>query len=491
METDYDAWNNMSKLVGVVLALMVISISIAPAVALTDKTTPTENSWVSKAPMQQARCNLGAAVVDGKIYAIGGVVITYQDKIRTDTKVVGTNEEYDPATNTWTYKAPMPIPSSDFAIAVYQNKIYCIGGGVTRYLNMSKGNWDVKFGEGFNQVYDPATDTWGNKTAMPIPQDEAQANVVGDKIYFLRGYPNRTLNWVYDPVTDNWTQNSSMPKGFSGSSAVYLDKIYVVGSYVISSNDPKIIPSSPTPMTQIYDPKQDTWAITTTTGPLSYQKVVVATSGIEAPPKIYALYNPYSAPSAYIYETQVFDPETNSWENAAGIPTERNSFAVAVVDDLIYVIGGWTIIFSIPTTNANPTSITTMYATVERYTPFGYGSVPPVVSVDSLKSNVTFTSSNIPLVFSLNKPAVWVGYSLDGNDNVTVVGNSTLSGLSAGLHNVTVFAKDDNENVGASETIVFTVAPEPFLSLTVVIAVAVLVVVVCVGLFLYFKKHKG
>ncbi|HLB99869.1 MAG TPA: hypothetical protein VJL33_00925 [Candidatus Bathyarchaeia archaeon] len=33
-----------------------------------------------------------------------------------------------------------------------------------------------------------------------------------------------------------------------------------------------------------------------------------------------------------------------------------------------------------------------------------------------------------------------------------------LAGLSSGVHNVTVYASDDAENVGASQTLTFTVA---------------------------------
>jgi hypothetical protein len=51
-----------------------------------------------------------------------------------------------------------------------------------------------------------------------------------------------------------------------------------------------------------------------------------------------------------------------------------------------------------------------------------------------------------------------MGYSLDGQDNVTVTGNATLSGLSSGLHNVTVYANDTAGNMGVSETIKFTTA---------------------------------
>ena len=81
--------------------------------------TSTENSWVTLKPLPTIRRDLGVAVVDGKIYAIGG---------RNDNGRLSTNEEYDPVTDTWTTKTPMPTPRSDFGIAVVQNKIYCIGG---------------------------------------------------------------------------------------------------------------------------------------------------------------------------------------------------------------------------------------------------------------------------------------------------------------------------------------------------------------------------
>ena len=83
----------------------------------------TNPAWASKASMQVARSGLGVAVVNGKIYAIGGA----------DGSSAGfssTNEEYDPTTDTWAFKAPMPTPRSDFGITVYENKIYCIGGYV-------------------------------------------------------------------------------------------------------------------------------------------------------------------------------------------------------------------------------------------------------------------------------------------------------------------------------------------------------------------------
>ena len=116
---------------------------------------------------------------------------------------------------------------------------------------------------------------------------------------------------------------------------------------------------------------------------------------------------------------------------------------------------------------------------------------PPSVRLISPK-NTTYTFTNITLEFTVNKQTTWIGYSLDGQDNVTVSGNTTLSGLFNGLHNITIYAKDEFDNIGFSETINFTIAvpePEPFPT-TVIVASIVTVAIVGTGLSVYFKKRK-
>jgi hypothetical protein len=123
----------------------------------------------------------------------------------------------------------------------------------------------------------------------------------------------------------------------------------------------------------------------------------------------------------------------------------------------------------------------------QRYTPYGYGTIPPRVSVVS-PENKNYTSGNVSLAFAVNKPALWMGYSLDGQNNVTITGNTTLSGLSSGLHSITVYAKDSFENTGASETVTFTIT-EPFPTILVAVA-AVAVAVGSVGVLIYFRKRN-
>jgi hypothetical protein len=106
--------------------------------------------------------------------------------------------------------------------------------------------------------------------------------------------------------------------------------------------------------------------------------------------------------------------------------------------------------------------------------------------------NATCTSANVTLEFTVNKEISWMGYSLDGQETVAITGNITLTGLSNGLHNVTVYAKDELENIWNSETISFTVeVPEPFPTATVAaVSGASAVVVVGAVLAIYFKKRN-
>ena len=102
--------------------------------------------------------------------------------------------------------------------------------------------------------------------------------------------------------------------------------------------------------------------------------------------------------------------------------------------------------------------------------------------------NATYTA-DVALNFTVNKQTSWLGYSLDGSDVVVVSGNITLSGLSSGLHNVTVYAEDMFGNSVTSETVYFTIA-EPFPFVPVAAASVGLVIVVVVALLVYFKKRK-
>ena len=122
-------------------------------------------------------------------------------------------------------------------------------------------------------------------------------------------------------------------------------------------------------------------------------------------------------------------------------------------------------------------------------------TTPPDVSILQME-NATYTEPEVPFIFTVNEAASKITYSLDGQENTTVAGNTTLTGLAYGTHNMTVYAVDVAGNAGGSETITFTIAepepdPEPFSVTPVVVASAASIAAVSVALLAYFKKRKG
>jgi hypothetical protein len=114
-------------------------------------------------------------------------------------------------------------------------------------------------------------------------------------------------------------------------------------------------------------------------------------------------------------------------------------------------------------------------------------------SVSSLSvTNMTYAATDVPIMLKINEPVLQVSYSLDGRRNLTAAGNITLTGLTRGEHSIAVFATDLAGNIGASETVTFTIAePEPeSLPSTVVMAPIASVAFVGVGLLVYLKRRK-
>ena len=120
---------------------------------------------------------------------------------------------------------------------------------------------------------------------------------------------------------------------------------------------------------------------------------------------------------------------------------------------------------------------------------FAVDTIAPNVTVLSFE-NQTYNSANVPLNFTVNESVSPITYSLDGKENVTVSGNSTLTGLSNGAHNVTVYGWDAAGNVGCSQTAVFNVDAPVLNTMAIAVSSALAVVIIGVGPLVYRKKRK-
>jgi hypothetical protein len=121
---------------------------------------------------------------------------------------------------------------------------------------------------------------------------------------------------------------------------------------------------------------------------------------------------------------------------------------------------------------------------------FTVDTTAPKVSILTLE-NKTYNTPDVMLNYTVNEAVSQVAYSLDGQNNMTISGNTTLADLSTGEHYVTVYATDLAGHVGVSETIYFNVeAQEPFPTTLVATASVATIAVVGVGLLVYFKKRR-
>ena len=347
--------------------LFVVLLSFS-SLGILSVNSQVENTWTSLAPMPRATSGIKAVVVNEKMYVMSGTF----------------NYEYDPATGTWIAKKPMPtIRWISFALTACLDKIYVIGGDDE---NRSGGFYFL----GTNEVYDPLTNTWETKQPMPTSREYMDANVVNGKIYVIGGmtwmdenknYRNHTaVNEVYDPTTDSWSSKQPAPFAVGQyASAVLNNKIYIMGG---TSNGTLYGGSSELVSNQIYDVETDTWSLGASIPPTKYSAdagVVAgtyyasagATVGVMAPKRIYVIGGGLTETTNVVH---VYDPVLDNWTSGAPMSVNRSSLAVGVVGDILYAMGGllgweggdWPLYgYSLGVTNV-----------VEQYTPFGYGTIP-------------------------------------------------------------------------------------------------------------------
>jgi len=86
-------------------------------------------------------------------------------------------------------------------------------------------------------------------------------------------------------------------------------------------------------------------------------------------------------------------------------------------------------------------------------------TTPPTITILS-PTSTTYLTDTIELNFTVNEQTNWIGYSLDSAANVTIEGNTTLLGLTPGLHTLRLFAADAEQNTGQSSISFTILAPD-------------------------------
>ncbi len=92
-------------------------------VPLVDAYDPATDTWTTKASMLTARAFFSSCATNGKIYAIGGCVTGAYNSSETSGV-----EAYDLATDTWSWMPDMQFKRKGLASVIVNGRIYAIGG---------------------------------------------------------------------------------------------------------------------------------------------------------------------------------------------------------------------------------------------------------------------------------------------------------------------------------------------------------------------------
>jgi N-acetylneuraminic acid mutarotase len=211
---------------------------------------PATDRWTQKSPMPRPAHHAAIAAVNGKIYAFGGFVAPANTAIPVGAawEPIADAWEFNPATDSWKPLAPLPGKRGAAVAAEVGGKIYVIGGATT--MEGSKDPFFTAFGParvlGTNDVYDPATNTWESRNPMSVPRNHAFSGAVNGKIYviggrtghgFILSATNTDVVEEYDPASNMWSiPKERMPTARSGgASGTDGRRIYVAGGEVTTT----------------------------------------------------------------------------------------------------------------------------------------------------------------------------------------------------------------------------------------------------------------
>src|SRR5207245_1905134 len=148
---------------------------------------PATDRWETRAPLPAPTHHAAAAVVDGRLFLVGG----YSGE-RVSWTPLRTVYEYDEVRNSWSTRAPLRQARGGLAVAVLGDRVYVFGGEAPLRIFSA------------NEMYEVARNRWIGKDPMRTPRHGIGAAAVGNRIYVpgggtQPGYAATSVNEAYVP----------------------------------------------------------------------------------------------------------------------------------------------------------------------------------------------------------------------------------------------------------------------------------------------------
>lgn len=242
---------------------------------------PQADRWQTVGQIPEGVNHAGFAYLEGRLYIVGGYRANSFDPV--DAVRI-----YDIATGEWSDGAPMPTARGALAVAVHDGRIHAIGGTVADRAHVHEHDNPAAGQDrsvGTHEVYDPRTNSWERRAAMPTARNHHGAATVDGRIHVLAGRVSGdmelTTHEIYDPATDSWSNGPPLPTGRSGVAVVEArGRVFVFGGETFVGR------------------------------PRTYD------------------------------DAEAFDPAAGEWERLPPMPTARHGLGAAAIDGTIYVVSG-------------------------------------------------------------------------------------------------------------------------------------------------------
>ncbi len=284
--------------------------------------TPQLEGWHSAAPLEVARSEYAATVLDGKIYVAGG----FGAESRFD--------RYDPAADAWQSLANLPEPRHHLSLIALDGAIY-IAGGLDQAANSATDTF---------WRYDPAADAWESLAPLPQgPRGSLGGGAIDGRLYIVGGSAGDLSGPAtgdlarYDPAEDRWELLAPMPTAREHLGvAAAAGQLVAIGGRDGSHEDHAMLSA-----TEMYDPATDRWR---TGAELPVPRAGLGTtSDGEA---VFVMGGERFTTDAGEWAPETigtvdrYDVATDAWSSLEPLPVPRHGIAAAIVADTLYALGG-------------------------------------------------------------------------------------------------------------------------------------------------------
>jgi N-acetylneuraminic acid mutarotase len=297
--------------------LFLIAAALAVVFAFLVVTNPGPREapgWALAAPLPEGRGETTSAVLDGRLYVIGGLA-GIPARTADDVTV------FDPQTDTWTDAPPLPEPRHHAAAAALDGSIYLSGGAP------SLTDWTPS-----TTLWRLADDGWARLFPMPEGRHSHRLVTVDGRLFAVGGVGGSAV-LIYDPAEDAWSSGAPIPLARDHLAVVAADgEIWAIGGRNGDGVQARV---------DIYDPAADQWrdgpdlpAPTSGAAEATHDGLILVSGGEDPSPVGDGVYDRH-----WWLDTRAID---TGWRPLPSPPLAIHGVEGAVLDGRFYVIGGAT-----------------------------------------------------------------------------------------------------------------------------------------------------